>query len=108
MVNAQRKVLLEQMMEKGRRESAVVLPFPKKKSKERKILGSDSIFYVSYGIIALGMFSLIVTAGNSSDHIVVQAEPEPTPHDIWSFLSSRSGRAVINGTFKTIQVFASK
>lgn len=112
MNEAQRKVLLDRMVEKGKREKAVIIEFPRS-SNEIKILDAvDFSMYAFYGVAASGMLLAFLLAirqtGESGGGITLTAAPEPVPHDLWSFLGSRSGRAVINGAFKTIQVIAGK
>lgn len=103
-MTANRNELLEKMIEKGKRDKAVVLPFPEKDKDSR--IGSFVVEAALPATLAvLGVSASIAVVGlvfKGGD--VLEATPEPVPHDLWSFLASRSGRAVINGAFKTIQV----
>lgn len=100
-----RSELLDQMIEKGKREKAIVLPFPQQ--EEDRQIGSFVVEAVLPATLAvMGVTASVAVIGMvfKGSGVLEASEPEPVPHDLWSFLGSRSGRAVINGAFKTVQV----
>lgn len=108
-MKTKRNELLDKMIEKGRREQAVVLPFPQKDG-DRKVGTFVMEAAVPATLTVMGVTASVALMGLvfKGGGVLEAAEPEPVPHDLWSFLGSRSGRAVINGVFKTIQVVVDK
>ena len=107
-MTANRNELLDKMIEKGRRDKAVVLPFPQKEDRKIGTLVMDAALPATLTVmgvtVSIALMGLIFKGGG----VIEAVEPEPVPHDLWSFLGSRSGRAAINGVFKTVQILVDK
>lgn len=104
----QREERLRRVIERGRqRADNVVEMFPE--DKPRLVAAPDDL--IMYGSMALALLSwaaVIVRVARSDGPLLETRGPEESPHDLWSFLGSRSGRTLIDGAFRTVQSYLDK
>lgn len=98
-----REQTLNRVIERGRK--GVVRPTPKQKEFRLSI---DPILPIGLAGM-LGVFVLVSLApAIGGDAPSRQAEPDPVPDNLWSFLISRSGRLAIDGMFRSLELFITK
>lgn len=106
---ATREERLARVIERGRPPRDNVVPLFRDEKKPRFVAAPDDL--IMYGSITLAVLSwaaVMVRIARSDGALIVTRPPDESPHDVWSFLGSRSGRLLIDGAFRTLQSFLDK